>query len=63
MPIPLSSDQMAHPISRLRQVQELTDFEPLDKWAADTAAILEEAQQTDAGDERQKLLKSGYEEL
>ena len=58
-----SSEQMSHPISRLNQVKELTDFEPLDKWATETIAILDKAQNMEAGDERQAVLKEGYDEL
>lgn len=57
------NEQMSHPISRLNQISELTDFEPLKEWSQETASLLDEAQNLDSGDERQALLKEGYNEL
>lgn len=58
-----SKDQMQQPISRLNQVKELTEFEPLDSWATDVIATFEKAQNMDSGDERQAVIKEGYDEL
>lgn len=57
------NEQMSHPISRLNQVSEMADFEPLKEWSQETASLLDEAQNLDSGDERQALLEEGYNEL
>lgn len=63
MTITNSNEQMSHPISRLKQVQELTEFGPLDQWAEETAELLDKAQNMEYGEARQEVLKEGYDEL
>lgn len=63
MTVSNSNEQMHHPISRLKQVQELSEFEPLDQWAKETAELLDKAQNMEYGEARQALLKEGYDEL
>lgn len=63
MTITNDPNQFQQPISRLEQVKEATEFEPLKKWTSETIEVLASAQKTEDMDARQELIEEGYTRL
>ena len=55
--------QVANPLSRLEQVKELNDFEPLEEWIIETEEILKNFDDIETEEERAKVYAEGYERL
>lgn len=58
-----ASGQMYHPLSRLEEIKELNDFEPLEAWLAETEEILQKVDTSETLDENKEFYLEGYERL
>lgn len=58
-----AAGQVAYPLSRLDQVKELNDFEPLEEWITETEEIWKDFDAIETEEERAKVYAEGYERL
>ncbi|WP_142829695.1 hypothetical protein [Planococcus soli] len=58
-----AAGQVANPLSRLGQVKELNDFEPLEEWINETEEMLKDFDEIETEEERAKIYAEGYERL
>lgn len=58
-----AAGQVANPLSRLDQVKELNDFEPLEEWITETEEIWKDFDEIETEEERAKVYAEGYERL
>ncbi|MDQ0427201.1 outer membrane murein-binding lipoprotein Lpp [Planomicrobium stackebrandtii] len=58
-----AAGQVANPLSRLDQVKELNDIEPLEEWIIETEEILKDFDEIKTEEQRAKVYAEGYERL
>lgn len=58
-----ASDQMFHPLSRLEEIKEMNDFEPLEEWLIETESILKKVETSETEEDRKVFYAEGYERL
>jgi len=58
-----AAGQVANPLSRLEQVKELNDFEPLEEWIIETEGIWKDFDEIETEKERAEVYAEGYERL
>ena len=58
-----ANGQVAAPLSRLQQIKELNDFEPLEQWIIETENILMNFDDIETEQERAKVYAEAYERL
>ncbi|MEZ0480388.1 hypothetical protein [Planococcus sp. SSTMD024] len=58
-----ANGQIVAPLSRLQQIKELNDFEPLEQWIIETENILINFDDIETEQERAKVYAEAYERL